>query len=473
MSRRRRTSSHRIRNTVVSLLSVSLLAVGGTALYSLWRPFGHDAPVLTVRYRTGDRATTDVARPWLEIINTSGRTVDLSDVTLRYYYADADGSAYASNCVQTALGCSVLTLRTQPASTPAPGADHYLQVGFTAAAGSLAPGKSTQGIGLQLYRVDHQPLHQGNDRSFDATDTTYTRSTRVTAYVRGDRVWGEDPGGGTPAPARQTSVAPAPPEDVLFDDFRYTGPGDPALAAHGWEARGGQGGPGVQDSWSPQGVSFPAAEAGAGNQALQLRATTDGTAQGTRQAEFHRTEPAVRTGTLVARVHFSDTPTSGSDGDHVAQSFFTISPDHASKKYSELDYEYTPNGGWGRFGPRLDTTSWRSSVRGDRVTRSHPLKLDGWHTMVITTVDGTTTYAVDGRELFTSGSRYGPREPMTVNFSTWFIDLAFKGAPRTWGMQVDWLYYQSGRTISAQAAQKAVAGFAAAGIPYVDTLPGR
>ncbi|MER6571893.1 hypothetical protein ABT288_38390 [Streptomyces sp. NPDC001093] len=75
------------------------------------------------------------------------------------------------------------------------------------------------------------------------------------------------------------------------------------------------------------------------------------------------------------------------------------SPDHGSWKYSELDYEYMPNGGWSRFGPRLDTTSWRSSVQGDRVRSSHPMGLDGWHTMAITAVGGVTTYSVDGQEL--------------------------------------------------------------------------
>ncbi|MEW2486958.1 cellulose binding domain-containing protein [Streptomyces sp. NPDC048411] len=457
---------------------MSVLAAGGTVLYSMWRSAHPEPTVLTVRYRTDAPATTAVAKPWLEIINTSGKSVDLSDVTLRYYYTADDNSAYGSNCVQTSLGCSNVTQRTGRADNPAPNADHYLQIGFTTAARSLAPGKTTEGIGLQLYRVDHKKLNQANDRSFTAKHTTYTQSKLVTAYVRGALVWGQEPNGDTPAPEPSTSSAPKPavaasPTGVLFDDFDYTGPDDPALSANGWEARSGAGGPGIKDTWSRDGVSFPAGEDGKRGQALQLRADTDGTEHGTRQSEFHRTEPTVFTGTLVARVYFSDKPTSGSDGDHISESFFTISPDPESSKYSELDYEYMPNGGWGAYGPRLDTTSWRGNDLTDlrnRVTSSHIKKLGGWHTVVITAMDGVTTYSVDGQKLFSSGSGYFPRERMSINFSAWFIDLPFKGS-RTWDMRVDWLYHQDGRAVSVKDVQKAVAGFTADGTHYVNTLP--
>jgi hypothetical protein len=160
----------------------------------------------------------------------------------------------------------------------------------------------------------------------------------------------------------------------------------------------------------------------------------------------------------------------GDDRDHIAESVFTISPDHESKKYSELDYEYLPNGGWGAYGPRLDTTSWRDSATNDRVTKSHITKLGGWHTMVITVHDGETTYSIDGHELFSNGSKHSPREPMTVNFSTWFIGLPFKGS-RSWDMQVDWLYYQADQAVSGKDAETAVAGLTADGTHYVNTLP--
>ncbi|WP_307791181.1 cellulose binding domain-containing protein [Streptomyces actuosus] len=460
------------------LLAVGLIATGAVLSFR-WRSAGSD-PVLTVRYRTDAPAATDVAHPWLEVINTSDRTVDLRDVTLRYHYTADGGAAYGANCVQTALRCSNITLKIAAAKTRAPKADHYLQIGFTGSAGSLEPGGTSQGIGLQLYRVDHRQMEQANDHSFNAEDTTYQESERVTAYLGGTHVWGEEPDGETPTAGKSPTAVPRtsasghaggePPAGVLFDDFAYSGPGDPALTSHGWEVRESEGGPGIKGTWSSKAISFPAGEAGGSGQALRLEAGTDGTEEGTRQAEFHSSRPVFLTGTLVARVYLSDKPVSGKDGDHIAQSFFAISPDHESTKYSELDYEYLPNGGWGRYGPLLDTTSWRDAGRGDRVTRSRNQKFGGWHTLAVTAVGGTTTYSVDGQQVFTSGSRHFPRERMNIDVSSWFIDLPFKGS-RSWEMKVDWLYYRSGEAMSAQDAEGAAAALAAGGTHYVNTLP--
>ncbi|WP_267241734.1 cellulose binding domain-containing protein [Streptomyces sp. PR69] len=512
MSRRRTRSHSRVRGALSSLLLLGILAGGGTAIYK-WQfadSSAAESATLSVRYRTDTPASADVAKPWLEVKNNSGKTVELSDVTLRYYFTADDASAYGSNCVQTSLGCTSLTQRIKKIDAPAGAtstADHYLEVGFTAAAGSLAPGGTSEGIGLQLYRLDREKLDQADDRSFNAEYSHYTPSKLVTAYLRGTLAWGEEPDGATPAPPAQDSPSPAagpavaaPRDGVLFDDFNYTGPDDPALSANGWQIRDSAGGPGVRDSWTKSGVSFPVPssglpsdessssesgetgetdreEAGAGGQggqggqALQLRASTDGTKGGTRQVELQSSDPVFFTGTLAARVYLTDKPTSGLDGDHISQSFFTISPDHTSTKYSELDYEYMPNGGWGAPGPRLDTTSWRNSQKGDRVTSASTKSLEGWHTMVITAVDGKATYSIDGRKLFTSGSRHFPRESMGIRFSSWFIDLPFQGERRTWDMQVDWLYYQADKAVSLEDVHKAVTGFAADGTGYVNTLP--
>ena len=209
-----------------------VVAAGGVLLRSWWKSSHTEPPVLTVRYRTDAPATAGVAKPWLEVVNTSVKTVKLADVTLRYYYTADGDSPYGSNCVQTSLGCSHITQKTDVVGNPADGADHYLQIGFTSATGSLAPGRSSEGIGLQLYRVDHKKLNQANDRSFNADSATYAPSKRVTAYVSGARVWGDEPGGDASASGRGAlsaapEPAPAAPKGVLFDDFTPLDAGGP------------------------------------------------------------------------------------------------------------------------------------------------------------------------------------------------------------------------------------------------------
>jgi Cellulose binding domain len=463
--------SSRRGGVVVSALVVVALAAAAV-VYGAWhstrtptRPAAQqaDAP-LTVRYRTGGPAGATVAKPWLEVINTSDQPVALSDVTLRYYFS-ADGGTYAANCVQTSLHCASVTETITPVPQPLPTASHYLQVGFTTAAGTLAPGTSTEAIGLQLYRLDHQALNQANDLSFDETVTHYAPSSHITAYLRGVLAWGQAPESSAPA---QAAPAPPVPDGVLFDDFHYTDGADPALAANGWTARSDGGGPGIDGTWSTDAVSFPTDAKAQGGQVLQLSTGSDGTPAGTRQAELVGTGNTFRTGTLAARVFFTDSPVSGRTGDHVIESFSTISPSPTSQQYSELDYEYQPNGGWGAPGPKLDTTSWRSAVAGDRATRASHGSLAGWHTVMLTAVDGTATYSIDGRTVFRSSGTAYPREDMRIHFSTWLIDLPFAGQ-RSWNMRVNWIYAQSGQALSVSAVTNAVDGLYASGTHYLNT----
>jgi len=471
MARSRSRSSHRW----LSLLMVMVVLAAGVVLYGVWRttnaaqPAG-GSPLLTVRYRTDTPATAPIGRPWLEVINTSSQPVALHKVTLRYYFSDDDSAGYAANCLQTALRCSNVTQVVSAMSHPAPTATHYLRVGFTSAAGTLEPGQTSQGIGLQLYRLDHEDLDQADDRSFDPALIHYAPSTRVTGYVDGVLFWGEEPDAAPPAASPRPSNASAltAPAGTLFDNFHYTDVADPAVTANGWQARTDGGGPGIASTWSADAISFPANRKAQGGQVLQLQVTTDGTRQGTQQAELIGIDNTFLTGTIAVRIHFTDQPADGRNGDHIIESFCTISPKSTSERYNELDFEYQPNGGWGAPGPKLDTTSWRSATRGDRTTRALHRHLAGWHTLMITAVDGTVTYSVDGRPVFRSSGKTFPREPMRIHLNTWLVDLPFAGQ-RTWNMQVNWIYSVAGKAVRVAEVQSAVDGFYSNGINYINT----
>ncbi|WP_197699061.1 cellulose binding domain-containing protein [Micromonospora inositola] len=446
----------------------------GVALYGVWRT-NADRPadensLLTVRYRTETPATAPVGKPWLEVINTSSQPVALHKVTLRYYFSDDDSAGYAANCLQTTLQCSNVTQVVRAMSNPAPTATHYLQVGFTSAARTLAPGQTSEGIGLQLYRLDREDLDQADDRSFDPTLTHYAPSTRVTGYVDGVLFWGQEPGAAPPAASPRPSNASAltAPAGTLFDNFHYTDAADPAVTANGWQVRTDGGGPGIAGTWSADAINFPANRKAQGGQVLQLQVTTDGTRQGTRQAELIGIDNTFFTGTIAARIHFTDKPADGRNGDHIIESFCMISPKSTSERYTELDFEYQPNGGWGAPGPKLDTTSWRSATPGDRTTRALHRTLAGWHTLMITAVHGKVTYSIDGRPVFHSSGKTFPREPMRIHLNTWLIDLPFAGE-RTWNMQVNWIYSVDGKAVSVAEVQSAVDGFYSNGINYINT----
>lgn len=202
---------------------------------------------------------------------------------------------------------------------------------------------------------------------------------------------------------------------------------------------------------------------------MLLEAKTDGTAANTTQAEIDTTQRKFLEGTYAARVYFTDAPVSGQNGDHVNETFYTITPDESL--YSELDNEYLPNGGWGAPGPTLYTTTWYSADAMDRVTHNVISSLQGWHTLVMTVAGGTVTYYVDGQVYFTSSGKYYPRDKMTIDFNEWFIDLPFTGQ-RTWQQKVNWVYFNGGGALSPSQVDSAVSGYESAGTHFTDNVPG-
>ena len=477
--RRRARSGSRPATVFRAVVFFALVAAVAFATSPLWhgKPSGNGSqpsatqsssttPQLSVRYRTGAQPSASVAQPWLQIVNASPAPIGLKDVTLRYYFKQEGSQGYAFNCIYAEVSCSHISEKIVALPTATADADHYLQVSFTANAGSLAPKANSGAIELQLYRPDGAAMNQTDDRSYNAADAkAYAENKNVTAYIDTRLAWGDEPAGATTsasATAAQDAAA-----GVVFDDFHYTGAGDPALNQHGWSVRTANGGPGVLDTWKASGVTFPVMSGAQGGQVLNLRASTDGTKAGTTQAEIQSDGVPFFTGTYAARIHFNDLPTSGANGDSINEDFYMISPDNA--KYSEMDAEYEPNGGWGAPGPRLDTTTWYSADNLDRITRKNMISLNGWHTLVITAAKGVVTYSLDGDVLYTTSGKYYPREPMSANFNAWFINLPFTGK-RQWDMQVNWFYYNSKQSMSLSQVQHTVDDLYAGGTNYIDTI---
>ncbi|GLU45855.1 glycoside hydrolase family 16 protein [Nocardiopsis ansamitocini] len=263
---------------------------------------------------------------------------------------------------------------------------------------------------------------------------------------------------------------------LFFDDFVYSGPHDPALAEQGWRVRSWAGGPGVAGaSWDADNISFVAED---GDRLLRLTSSTDGTPAGTSQAELTFGEEKFHEGTYAAKVKFADEPVSGADGDTVLQTFYTITPlayDN-DPDYSELDFEYLPNGGWGARAEAFYLTSyhtyqrdpWKADNTHDVVDRSFA----GWRDLVIQVADGTAKYYIDTHLVAEHGGKYYPSSPMSINFNQWFIDMSgHTGGTSTYVQDVDWVYYQQGQTIAPDAVNTRVGEQRNAGIERIDEVP--
>jgi endoglucanase len=150
------------------------------------------ASSLKAQYKNNDTLTTDTqARPGVTLVNTGSTAVPLAGVTVRYWFtSDGGATTFTAYCDYAAIGSGNVTEAVQP--TTLTGADHYLQLGFTTAAGSLAPGASLGDIQARFNKNDWSTLNQANDYSF-GTGTSYTDAPKVTVYVNGQLVWGTEP----------------------------------------------------------------------------------------------------------------------------------------------------------------------------------------------------------------------------------------------------------------------------------------
>lgn len=276
--------------------------------------------------------------------------------------------------------------------------------------------------------------------------------------------------------AATPSLADAP-GGVFFDDFSQAHV--QALGAQGWTLRHAMGHPGIAGArWGPATITLVPDPHLPGNQLLRLRARTDGTPEGTAQAQICHARKYFE-GTYAARVRFSDEPVSGDDGDVVVQTFYAVSPlrHDFDPEFSEVDWEYLPNGGWGDTTTRLYGITWQT-VRIDpwqAHNQAHQEKrsVAGWRTLVLQIRDGKTRHYLDGVLLAEHGGRNYPVVPMSINFNLWFSPgglLPVSNTARVYEQDVDWVFHAKDQLLTPAQVDAQIKTFRTQNRAYVDQV---
>lgn len=383
---------------------------------------------------------------WIQI--DLGQSYSLSQVKVWHYFAD--GRTYRD-----------VIVRVSNSSTFASGVTTVFN----------NDANNSAGLGAGSH-AEYSESSLGKTIDFASVNARYVRlytngsSANIYNHYVEVEVWGVGAGGN-----------PNPISQALFDDFNYTGSSDSALSQHNWAVRSGSGAPGpAGTSWSGNNITFYNDSLLAGNKIMKLKATTNGTGAGTSQAEIYTNSMKYREGTYAARVRFTDAPVSGTDGDGIVETFFTISSLRYDNDpiYSELDFELLANGGWGVTQPAMWNTSWYTYSNNpwskDNVYNAHQGNYTGWHTLVMTVSGGEIKYYLDGNLLSTHGGKYYPRTNMSINFNLWFIpeNLLGAGGNRTYEMDVDWVYHAKNVKLTPAEVNANIQNYRNASVKHAD-----
>jgi hypothetical protein len=270
-------------------------------------------------------------------------------------------------------------------------------------------------------------------------------------------------------------AARAEPKQLFFDDFHYDSLD--ALRRGGWVLRDTAGHPGVPGAaWQPQALSLAQQD---GQRVLRLTARTDGTPAGTVQAQACHARKVLN-GTYAARVRFTDEPASGADGDPVIQTFYAVAPlrHDFDPEFSEIDWEYLPNGGWGSEKTRLYAIAWQTvriepwlAYNAQQQTFGSQA---GWHTLVMQLNQGKSRWFVDGREVALHGGRNHPVLPMAISFNLWFSPAGLlppSAVPRVWVQDVDWVLHAADEVLTPTEVNDTVRVLRGRGLQRFDSVP--
>jgi hypothetical protein len=130
-----------------------------------------------------------------QIINTGTASVPLSSLTMRYWFTnETPADPLVFECDWAQVACGNITSKFVALPSPVTMANMYLEIGFTAAAGSVAPGPGSGEIQTRVHHVNWSDFFTTDTYSFISDESFVYKDTQtVTLYLNGVLVWGVEP----------------------------------------------------------------------------------------------------------------------------------------------------------------------------------------------------------------------------------------------------------------------------------------
>lgn len=134
-----------------AVFAIIFMAGAGVSIATMMQ----STPALRLQYRVADPTSPsdNQIKPHFNIVNSGTTAVPLSELTIRYWYTNDGNQPQVYDCDHASRGCSNISASfvTIPAVT---GANTYLQLSFSAGAGSLAAAQQSGEIQTRLHNQD-------------------------------------------------------------------------------------------------------------------------------------------------------------------------------------------------------------------------------------------------------------------------------------------------------------------------------
>jgi hypothetical protein len=130
-----------------------------------------------------------------QTINTGTTAVPLSSLTMRYWFTnETPADPLVFECDWAQVNCGNITAKFVALPSPVNMANTYLEIGFKAAAGSLAPGQGSGEVQTRVHHVNWSNFITTDTYSFISDPSFVYKDTQtVTLYLNGALIWGAEP----------------------------------------------------------------------------------------------------------------------------------------------------------------------------------------------------------------------------------------------------------------------------------------
>jgi Cellulose binding domain len=190
------TAVTRLTRLSIGLLLALFVFGPVTAAQSAVVPAAQGDSGLKVQDRSHDNDNPDNTLYALyQIANTGTASVPLSSLTMRYWFTnETPADPLVFECDYAQVDRANITARFVALPAPVTKANTYVEIGFKAAAGSLAPGQGSGEVQTRVHHVNWSNFTTTDSYSFIADPSFVYKDTQtVTLYLNGVLIWGVEP----------------------------------------------------------------------------------------------------------------------------------------------------------------------------------------------------------------------------------------------------------------------------------------